>query len=229
MLYRRLDDGSLNPVFIDLAMALCLADSVNMPATFYLMHTDLSSHSVLEGYLDVENDALKCLRRWVKDKASRPTRRYWPVLGCGTLHTTSTALMARVQVADAEELTLLIRYLRDEVLVEAAPASSAPFMGPLIRGLRGVLAALCKICEGRVAELTSMGPEAAGSAAASTATSAGVDEDEAALPWGAKGAVPPELPLHPEEGRCSAMRRRLEIERGRVFDGECGDVLMAVD
>ena len=56
-------------------MALCLADSVNMAATFYILHTNLSSHSMLEGYVD--NDATAIFRRWVKDKLTGPTSGSW--------------------------------------------------------------------------------------------------------------------------------------------------------
>ena len=189
-LCHRLDDGSLPLAFIHHAMALCLADSVNMPATFYVMHTDLSSHSVLKGW--VENYAAECFRRWIKDKAYSPTPGSWYVLDLGFFDEASEALVAKVKVAGVAELALLIRYLREEVLAAraypaedmealspcapaaaAAAASSASSLASQIHGLRGVLETLCKAYEARAAELAATKAEATGTGVASTAA---VDE-----------------------------------------------------
>ena len=186
-LCHRLDDGSLPLAFIHHAMALCLADSVNMPATFYVMHTDLSSHSVLEGW--VEHYAADCFRRWVEDKAYSPTPGSWYVPDLGFFDEASEALVAKVKVAGAAELALLIRYLREEVLAypaedmealspcapaaAAAAASSASSVASQIHGLRGVLETLSKAYEARAAELAATKAEATGTGVASTAA---VDE-----------------------------------------------------
>eukprot|EP00752_Nemacystus_decipiens_P014550 g12959.t1 len=170
----RLEDGSLPPTFdgilprtfVHHVLALCLADSVNMAGTFYLLHKGLSNQSVLEGPID--NYTANFFLGWVEDIASSPYPGCWCVLGHGVFETTAEALLAKVKAAKAAQLTQLVRYLRDEVLVArssengeevspaaaaAAAAASTSSLTPQIHGLRGVLTSLCEIYEARVAEM----------------------------------------------------------------------------
>jgi len=189
-------------------MALCLADSVNMTATFYVLHTDLSSHSMLEGYVD--NDATDAFRRWVKNKLAGPTSGYWCVPGLGYFGGAAEALVAKVKVAEAAELTLLIRYLREEVLVAryeedgaTVSAAAAPSsMASQISGLQGVLASLCEAYEARAEELVKIETaEAARREADST-----VEEEEAAFPTAAAGLESRERGSRRTRGKGAAAR-----------------------
>eukprot|EP00752_Nemacystus_decipiens_P018096 g16228.t1 len=137
-----------------------------MAGTFYLLHKGLSNQSVLEGPID--NYTANFFLGWVEDIASSPYPGCWCVLGHGVFETTAEALLAKVKAAKAAQLTQLVRYLRDEVLVArssengeevspaaaaAAAAASTSSLTPQIHGLRGVLTSLCEIYEARVAEM----------------------------------------------------------------------------
>lgn len=126
---------------------------------------------MLEGHRDSE--VTEYFRQWVRGMATRTTS-VWYV--SGRFKEAPAGLMAKAKVARPKELVMVIRYLREEVLVTKieedgaalppcpaatdAAASPSPMVSQ-IRGLRGALTTLCEAYEARVAELARMGTEAA--------------------------------------------------------------------
>eukprot|EP00752_Nemacystus_decipiens_P014560 g12967.t1 len=141
-----------------------------MAGTFYLLLDGLSNQSVVQGPID--HDAADALLGWVENIAYSAHPSGWYVLGQGSFDTIAEALLAKVKAAEAAQLTLLIQYLRDEVLVAtsvgdaegespcqpaaAATPTSTSSLTSQIHDLRGVLTSLCEAYEARVVELAEM-------------------------------------------------------------------------